>query len=449
MRLEKNLIEFEGRANNKRIIKRFSFPENPQKAPYVINLLVKVEGDAKDLWLTSGVPEVELISDSFSPILQYRYMRNQKGAQKGVFEQIDLPKTTLNFPSVSPDWVCNSNGFFGLILDPISEIGTGFRANRVPGEFDPTRLILIDAEYQLYPIAKYPGYELEVPLTNAPQGMEFRIYAGPLTSRILKIVDATYSDPKTGYYPDYTETQSSHGWFSFISEPFAQFLFILMKFFYFTTHSWGLSIILLTVALRVMLYPLNAWSIKSTSKMQEIAPLVSAIQAKNKKDPKRAQADIVALYREKGVNPFSGCFPILIQLPFLIGMFDLLKSTFELRGAPFIPYWIENLTAPDVLFSWHYPIIFFGSDLHLLPFIIGFVMFFQQKFSSPLPKDKALWTDQQKQQKFMGNIMVIVFTVMFYHFPSGLNLYWLFSMVLGILQQWFMTKRRAQAAVQK
>ena len=150
---------------------------------------------------------------------------------------------------------------------------------------------------------------------------------------------------------------------------------------------------------------------------------------------------IVALYREKGVNPLTGCFPILIQIPFLIGMFDLLKSVFELRGASFIPGWIDNLTAPDVVFSWNYPLFFFGTSLHLLPVLLGGVMFLQQKLSSPLPKsDKAL-TDQQKQQKLMGNIMVIVFTVMFYHFPSGLNIYWLSSMGLGIVQQWMTNKK--------
>ena len=123
-------------------------------------------------------------------------------------------------------------------------------------------------------------------------------------------------------------------------------------------------------------------------------------------------------------------------------MFDLLKSTFELRGASFIPGWIDNLTAPDVLFSWNFPIIFFGTDFHLLPFLLGAVMRAQQRFSASIPKDKRLMTDQQKQQKMMGNIMTIVFTVMFYHFPSGLNIYWLSSMALGILQQWLMSKRR-------
>ena len=183
---------------------------------------------------------------------------------------------------------------------------------------------------------------------------------------------------------------------------------------------------------------------KASLKMQQIAPQVQAIQERNKKDPKKAQLEVVALYKEKGVNPLTGCFPILIQIPFLIGMFDLLKSSFELRGASFIPGWINNLTAPDILFSWNYPILFFGNHLHLLPFLLGAVMYVQQKMASPLPKDLKQLSDQQKQQKMMGNIMVVVFTVMFYNFPSGLNIYWLSSMSLGILQQWITSKKFPQ-----
>jgi YidC/Oxa1 family membrane protein insertase len=236
--------------------------------------------------------------------------------------------------------------------------------------------------------------------------------------------------------------QSFHGWLSFISEPFAKFLFFLMKIFYATVHSWGFSIILLTIALRAMMYPLNAWSIKSTMKMQKLSPKLAQLQARHKKDPKKAQVEMMALYKSHGVNPLGGCFPLLIQMPFLIGMFDLLKSTFELRGVPFIHGWINNLTAPDIVFSWSTPIWFIGNSFHLLPILLGVVMFWQQRMSSVVPKDPKSMTDQQKQQRMMGNIMVIVFTVLFYHFPSGLNIYWLSSMLLAILQQWWMTKKR-------
>jgi len=265
---------------------------------------------------------------------------------------------------------------------------------------------------------------------------------------IFEKVDAAFYDAATDSSPKLESAISFHGWFSFISEPFAKFLFLLMKGCYFLTSSWGFSIILLTLALRIMLYPLNTWSIRSTLKMQEIGPQVQALQARYKKDPKRAQMEIMHLYREKGINPLSGCFPLLIQLPFLIGMFDLLKSTFELRGASFIPGWIDNLTAPDVLFSWGYPIFFIGNQFHLLPILLGGVMYLQQRYSSSLsPTAGVAMTDQQRQQKFMGNIMTIVFTLMFYNFPSGLNIYWLSSMLLGILQQWLMMRKKSAKPV--
>jgi YidC/Oxa1 family membrane protein insertase len=133
-------------------------------------------------------------------------------------------------------------------------------------------------------------------------------------------------------------------------------------------------------------------------------------------------------------------------MPFLIGMFDLLKSAFELRGAVFIPGWINDLSAPDILFSWSYPIPFIGTEFHLLPILLGLVMFLQQILMSPLPKDQSLWTEQQRQQRTMGTVMTGVFTLMFYHFPSGLNIYWLSSMLLGIVQQWWTTKRMKEAA---
>ncbi len=435
-RLEKNLIEFEYSDNERKINKIFQFPKDPQAAPYVVEMILKIDGDTRGIWLTSGVPEVELISDNPAPALTYRMTKSN---QKSSVEEVSLPKECTISTSVYPDWVSSSNGFFGLIVDPLNDIPAGYRACKVTGTEDPTRLTLVDSQYQLYPAEKYPGFEFQLPMRA--QTLQLRYYAGPLEESILKKVDAAYADPSTGYNPEYVSALSFHGWFTFISEPFAKFLFILMKFFYQLTSSWGISIILLTVALRIMLYPLNAWSIKSTLKMQAIAPKVAQIQERYKKDPKRSQQEIMSLYREKGVNPLSGCFPLLIQLPFLIGMFDLLKSTFALRGASFIPGWIDNLTAPDVLFSWKFPIVFFGTDFHLLPFLLGGIMWVQQRFSASSPKDKNLMTPQQKQQRMMGNIMTIVFTVMFYHFPSGLNLYWLSSMALGILQQWWMTRR--------
>lgn len=430
-------IVFESDLPHRKITKTYTLEEDP-KGPYILTLDIKIEGDSRNLWLTSGVPEVEWISGGPSPSLKYRITKNQSP----VVEQIDLPKDAVTMTSINLDWVVNSNGFLGLILDPLDQKAGGYRAQFIPGTSVPSRLIEIDQQYDRFPAANLPGYMLMLPLKptgNSP--LHFRVFAGPFATDILKTVDKNYSDPATGYNPDYIAAQTFHGWFSFISEPFAKFLLLLMTFFYKFTGSWALSIVLLTVALRVMLYPLNAWSLKSTIQMQKIAPEITAIQEKNKKDPKKAQMEIVNLYRERGVNPLSGCLPLLIQMPFLIGMFDLLKSTFELRGASFIPGWIDNLAAPDVLFTWSYPLPFIGNAFHLLPILLGAVMFFQQRMMSPLPKDQSLWTDQQRQQRTMGTMMTFLFTFMFYHFPSGLNIYWLSSMLLGILQQWWTAKR--------
>lgn len=435
-RLEKERIEFELSSSKGKITKIFTLPKDPGRAPYAFDVQINVEGDARGLYLGSGIPDVELISGSSNPALKYLITKSGK---KPEVITLSLPKGATSSANLAPNWISNSNGFFGLILNPLSDIGTGYSAARVAGDIVPSRLTLIDAEYKRFPASKYPGYQFQLPLRASP--MQFRVYAGPYMNDVLERVDAAFADPSTGYNPNYVKATSFRGWFTFISEPFAKFLFFLMKIFYKVTASWGAAIILLTVALRIMLYPLNAWSIKSSLKMQHLAPKITALQERYKRDPQRLKSEMIALYREKGVNPFSGCIPMVIQLPFLVGMFDLLKSTFELRGAPFIPGWINNLSAPDVVFSWKYPILFFGTSFHLLPLLLGGIMWFQQKMSVFAPKNKALLTDQQKQQRMMGNVLTIVFAVMFYHFPSGLNIYWLSSMGLGILQQIWMRRR--------
>ncbi|MEM7174702.1 MAG: membrane protein insertase YidC [Chlamydiota bacterium] len=440
-RFDKESIEFELSLPNRRVIKTYRLPT--QEAPYCLLASVQVEGDARGLWISSGVPEVELISGSPAPALRYSRVQNQRLS----IDKLSLPKTSTTLSSFQPNWVANSNGYFSLIFDPLTEMGMGVEATLVPGDANPTRLSVIDAQNNLYPASKYPGYQFLLPLKKSNTPTHFRLFLGPLDHAILKEVDAIYTDDVTGYNPNYSGARSFHGWFAFISEPFAKFLFMIMNFFHSLTHSWGLSIILLTIVLRIMMYPLNAWSIKSTLKLQEVGPKLQKLQAKYKNDPKRAQLEVMQFYREHKINPFGGCLPLIIQMPFLFGMFDLLKSTFSLRGATFIPGWIDNLTAPDLLFSWKTPIPFIGTGFHLLPIILGVVMFFQQKLSAAQNKKKGvLLTDQQKQQQKMGSIMTVAFTVLFYKFPSGLNLYWLSSMGLQILQQWYMMNRRKKAS---
>ncbi len=425
----KDEIVLEATQPHRRITKRFSFPKD--NVPYTFSVDIKVEGDTRGLWMTSGVPEIEWQSGASGTVIKYRIT---KGKGNEVLK-VDLPSATYTNTTSAPDWVSNSNGFFGIIMDPAKGRETGFRVDKISGKDDPSRLELIDPDFARYAEAEMPGYNVLMPLKAE---MDVRVFAGPFAEKVLTAVDEY--NAKTIGNTDFIACQTYFGWFSYISEPFAKFLFFIMKFFYNVTGSWPLSIVLITVVLRLILYPLNTWSIKSMKGMQEVGPQIKAIQDRYKKDPQKAQMEILALYREKGVNPISGCLPMLLQLPFLIGMFDLLKTTFELRGVVFIPGWIDNLTSPDVLFTWKYNLPIIGNEFHLLPIILGAIMYIQQNVMSNLPKDPSMWTEQQKQQRMMGNIMTVVMTLLFYNFPSGLNIYWISSMLLGMLQQWWTTR---------
>ncbi len=443
-RFEPNLIQFEASTSQRRIVKTFSIPQE-RNGPYCLLLDVQIDGDSRGLWISSGVPDVELVGGSYAPLLRYQITRNNASD----VETIDLPKKGPTLvTTVQTNWISNSNGFLGLIVDPLSDHPQGYKAAAIEGTVLPTRLSLIDSSHNLYPAANYPGYATYLPLKSGPN-LPFRIFAGPFDDSLLKELDALYDDPLQNYNPEYTSAQSIQGWFSFISEPFAKFLFLLMQLFYAITRSWAVAIILLTISLRAMMYPLNAWSIRSSIKMQEIAPKVKIVQDRYKKDPRKAQMEVMNLYKESGVNPFTGCLPMLLQMPFLIGMFYLLKSSFPLRGAPFIPGWIDDLAAPDILFTWGQPLWFIGNELHLLPILMGVSMYLQQRLTSKLPKDPKQISDTQKQQKMMGNMMSILFTVMFYSFPSGLNIYFMFSTLLGVLQQWWMMKKSKTVVIVK
>lgn len=416
-----NVIEFEAVQPFRRIKKTFSLTK--EKAPYCFEVSIDIDGPSKGLYLSSGVLEVELQSGSSAPILKCR----TKEMGKSSVQTLSLPENKIT-SHIDTDWVCNSNGFIGMIMDPLTEVKEGYFATSVTGDQVPTRLSLIGDNY---PVKKFPGYLLALPLNEGK--VNFRTFSGPFQKTLLNRLDQIFADASENYNPDYESAKTSKGWFTFISEPFGNFLFFLMQFFYKVTSSWGISIILLTIALRVMLYPLNSWSIRANQKIQAAAPKIKALQEKYKKDPKRLQSEMMKVYREQGGSPFAGCLPVLIQLPFLLGMFELLKSTVELRGASFIPGWINNLAAPDVLFTWNTSIPLIGNEFHLLPIITGLLMYLSQKMTMKAPS-AAKGTEAEKAQKMMV-LMPIFMTVIFYNMPSGLNIYFISSTLLGIIQQ--------------
>jgi YidC/Oxa1 family membrane protein insertase len=223
--------------------------------------------------------------------------------------------------------------------------------------------------------------------------------------------------------PELTEL-INFGMFSLVSK---FFLFIL-KWMYGVVHNYGVAIILLTVLLRIALYPINQKQMVSMKKMQAIQPKVEAIKRKYKKAPKdmeernRMNQEIMALYKAEGVNPAGGCLPLLIQLPILWAFYSLLSAAIELRHAPFM-LWIHDLSSKD--------------PYYVTPVLMGAAMFLQQKMTPMSGSD---------MQKKIYLLLPIMFTYMFLHFPSGMVLYWLMNTLLQLAQTWWYQRREQKEA---
>ena len=199
-------------------------------------------------------------------------------------------------------------------------------------------------------------------------------------------------------------------------------------------HGWlpnyGIAIILLTILVRVIFWPLTHKSTVGMKKMQEIQPLMKEIQAKYKDNPQRLQQETWALYKDKKVNPMSSCLPMLIQIPVFIALFNVLRSAVELRYAPFL--WIADLSEPEALFASWFP---FGG-LNILPILMAATMALQSALTPS--------TGDKNQQKMMMVFMPIMMLVMFYSFPSALSLYWTLSQVFSIVQMWLIRRQTAE-----
>ena len=255
-------------------------------------------------------------------------------------------------------------------------------------------------------VVRYPAFEV-------PQGRRiervYRLYFGPKVPEKVAAVDARLEPAvRVGWV-----------WVRPIVDAFA---WMLRWCHDNLVANYGVAIILLTIMLRVGTYPLTQKSMRSMKRFGEIAPLMKQLQEKHKDDKQKLSEEMMGLYRQKGINPISamggGCLPMLIQMPFMIALYFALQSSIELRHAPFI-LWINDLSAPENI-----PI--FGLPFRPLPLLMGASMLLQQKMSPQTG-------DPQQRQMMMW--MSVIFTFMFYQFPSGLLLYWFVSNLIGISQQ--------------
>ena len=207
----------------------------------------------------------------------------------------------------------------------------------------------------------------------------------------------------------------------------------ILKFLYKITGNYGVAIILLTILMSIVLFPLTMKSHKSMRAMQELQPQISELKNKYKDNAQKINKETMALYKKNKVNPLGGCFPMMLQMPLFFALFTTLRNAIELKGTCFIPGWIPDLSLPDTVFYLGALMNKPGAyPLNILPILMSITTILQQKFTAQSADPR-----QAKMMLFMPVFMLFIF----YNFPSGLVLYWLTNNILSIVQQVWIRKK--------
>jgi YidC/Oxa1 family membrane protein insertase len=209
------------------------------------------------------------------------------------------------------------------------------------------------------------------------------------------------------------------GTFDAISKFLLKFLTLLQGI----VHNWGFALVLLSLGIYFILYPLTLKQLRSMKKMQELQPKIEGLRQLYKNNPQKLNKEVLELYRQEKVNPFGGCLPLILQIPIFFALYQALMRSLELKGETFL--WIRDLSEPDQLFILSRPLPLLGNEINLLPLLMMGIMFFQQKFSQTPSVGQAA-----EQQRLMGIIFPLLFGAIFYHMPAGLVLYWLINSAL-------------------
>jgi YidC/Oxa1 family membrane protein insertase len=274
------------------------------------------------------------------------------------------------------------------------------------------------------------------PALNVPRATDtYRFYLGPKSQSAL----ANYDNGNNSFNlrdMDISKAASTSG----ILAPLEAVLKWFLSIFYKLIPNYGVAIILVTLLTKLLLFPLTKKGSEATLRMQTLSPKIKELQGKYKDNPTQMNAKMAELYKTEGYNPLSGCFPMLIQFPIFIAMYNLFNNHFDLRGAMFIPGWIPDLSVPESIFNFApYQIPFLGwSDIRLLPFIyVGSQLLYGKITQTP---------DQQSnsQMKMMLYVMPVMFFFILYNVPSGLTVYWIMSNMLSLVQQLLINKYLAE-----
>jgi len=312
------------------------------------------------------------------------------------------------------DWLAVRNKYFTAIMIPSEP--TQMEGAYVEGQAFPTKSLGLKEVYNVRLVVPFKGSDIERRSIN--------LYIGPVDYDLLKNISQNLTA--------LVDFGSFFG-LKFVVRPIAEYLLLpLFTFLHLFIPNYGFVIIIFSLIIKVVLYPLTRKSFQSMKKMQLLQPKITELKEKYKEDQQKVQKETMKLYQTYGVNPAGGCLPILLQMPIFVALWGLFQAAIELRQQPFI-LWIKDLSAPDVIYDLGFKLPIFGlQEISGLALLMGITTFFQQKMSIKDPKQQAL-----------VYMMPVMLTILFMTFPSGLNLYYFMFNVLSIAQQYYINHKQS------
>ncbi len=309
-------------------------------------------------------------------------------------EQLKMKEGDTGLREGATRWVAIRTKYFLMALVPREPVG-------MAAELQGTKIQFENNDWKTFTV------QLTMPHTGTlEESAQFTLYVGPMDYQQLKSYDVQL------------EKMMNFGWT--IIRPFSIAFFYTLQFIYGIVHNYGWAIIIFSILVKIVLYPLTRKSYQSMRQMQALQPKMAALKEKYKKDPQKLNQETMKLYKQHGVNPMGGCLPMLLQMPVLFALFNLFRTTIMLRQASFLGGLIKDLSAPDQMLG----------GINVLPIFMGATMIIQQRLSMQDPKQKA-----------MAYMMPIFFSFIFYRMSAGLNLYYLMFNLLTIAQELLIKKK--------
>ncbi|MGD9898279.1 MAG: membrane protein insertase YidC, partial [Calditrichaceae bacterium] len=399
-------ITYSVKINNSELTKTYIFYDDVYHFDVIINFTNPDElllNRQYEYGWKNGLPSTESYeSDDYSYNQIYAYMAEDLESYD-VTEAGEKERVTL---TGTADWLAIRTKYFVTSVSNINaDVSNGIYFYGIGIQKE-------DFVQRLYNTGFFIQYK------NETGGDSLRVYMGPL------------DDHELSKYDNNLEIMiMNNGWYERMFRWISLLVLPILTFLYSFIPNYGVVIIIFSILVKFALHPLTKKSYQSMKEMQKIQPIMAELKEKYKSDPQRMNKETMKLYKEHGVNPLGGCLPTLLQMPLLIALFIVFRSTIQLRGAMFIPGWIEDLSRTDTLFHLPFSLPMYGNEFNLLPILMAVTMIFQSKMTMTDPKQKA-----------MVYIMPVFMLLIFNRFPAGLNLYYTMFNLLTIIQQKFISK---------